>query len=105
MLNAGRRRFLCVAGSIVTNRICDISVQDSRDVCNDVRIILFHAVFDPVKHDSDEAVFVKICDKCFLFLCDGCLCGFFFNNTGDQRAGELKEIIFDPFPADTAVGI
>ena len=49
------------------NRIGDTAVQrDTHSVCN-LCVILFHSLANPVKHDTDKPIFVKIGNKTFFF--------------------------------------
>lgn len=56
----------------VLNRICDVSVECDAHVVADRCIIRSHSLTNPVEHDSDKTVFVKISDEIFLFVSKKC---------------------------------
>ena len=50
----------------VFDRICNISLNGGVHIVADGSVIIFHALADPVEHDPDKTVFIKISDKIFL---------------------------------------
>ena len=42
------------------------SLQNFADIIYNLMIIFLHALFNPVKHDTDKAVFIKVCDEALL---------------------------------------
>ena len=89
----------------IMNGICNCSVHGNADIMYDFFIIFFHAMFDPVEHKTDKAVFVKFCNKFLCMFRDWCLGGLLFDDTGDQLVSKVKEIIFNLFPAEAAVSV
>lgn len=87
------------------NGICNCSVHGHADIMYDFFIIFFHALFDPVEHKTDKAVFVKFCNKFLCMFGDWCLGSLLFDDTGDQLVSKVKEIIFNLFPAEAAVSV
>lgn len=75
------------------------------DMIDKFVIVSFHTLFDPVQHDADETVFIKIGDKfCGVLGKSGSLC-LLPDNIGNQRVGQFEQIIFDLFPTDGMVGV
>ena len=50
----------------VFDGICNISLNGDAHIVADGSVIIFHALADPVEHDPDKTVFIKISDKIFL---------------------------------------
>ena len=89
----------------ILNRISNTAVQCSTHSVRNLCIILFHSLANPVKHDTDKAIFIKIGNKTFFLLGNVKSFGFFLHDTHKQIVCQHKQIIFNLLPAQCPVRI
>ena len=89
----------------VSDRICDVSVERDAHIFTDGIIVSLHSLADPVKHDTDKTVFIKICDKVFLLFCKRGIFGLLFNDSHNEIMCQMEEVIFNLLTADGIIGI
>ena len=80
-------------------------MHDEAGLAHDLVIIVVHAAADPVEHEANEAVFVKISDEGFVLFAGRDLLTFLVDDAANEISGEAIEKTFHALAVEGTIGI
>jgi len=103
--NRSNRRNCRMFGAIGIQRMGKASVHQQGQAPDDFFRVFLHVSPDPVQHQPDKRIFIKIRNEGLVFFTGLSAFRFFVNNADQQAVGDFIEIPFHLLPADRTVDV